>query len=1517
MAERGFKLNARKSQKSDWSGQAMRIIVHLFIVLFILSWTPFTTLLYSAQTSNFPSGEAAPESVTMPWKHFMEIWEKYREPEMKRNRAFAYEGAVYEGQAVIEKNKYFLKFEATIQIDTFSDDRILVPVVSAELSPEKMLLDSNPTGYIQKADYYYVVLQKKGLHTVKSFFTITLEAERWPRNFNLPLVPIAKSEIKLNVTDADIEAKFDPGVVVETVSNTEGDRIRGIVPAVRNTAIRWLKRSQKQEMIPLKMGAVVHSYISLAENGANIKSEVAFQILQGETHYFQIQVPNTIDILDVTAIDGDEKISQWYAQDTENGRMIHIYASYRHKTKFAVRLDCERTVTRTNYKFTLPHLIPQGVERYENLTAVGSEANVEISESVVERAEGRDVRFVPEEIQTFAQGRSLFYYKVLGDDFKLSFDVKSHEKATVVKTRIESIEADSVVTEVGTVMTKATYRVKNNQAQFLKLKLPDGSKLLSAFTNGREIQPVMDRDTLLVPLDKSTTASFPVEIAWLSKTGEFGFMGRRSILLPSSPVSIDELAWRLYTPEACQMFYFGGNVERQKPGGSFWSALFSAISQAVAEQVPSAYAGGSPSKSYKYNVENVRKRFKKGRKLKDGDYDFGLRSSQVQVQIPVTGNRYRFSSYLVKGFTPEITFFYMSDTVHRMVGFGYAILALIFTFSIIGCVISRSEFTPYVPKTYYWWIGLGVALFSGLLLTVLKLGVFADVVKGVIYGVFLFAFWQNLQESRKFHEWVSGIRAYFPELLLAFLIFCVVLPLWIGWLGVAVFFSVASIIFHGICFRGLKWFSKRRKAKKEAVSIAVIFFSIVMVCPAAAWASGSGDDYQDNDGAISRKQQTEVNLAWPTVEHMLRTIEEREERLAKETKPGYLFGTVKIDGDITEKYASLRIAVPLRIVSEQYVKIPLTSVTTPIAKALYNNKSLALFRENSYIYFEAGKDTDREGLLEIYLSSPVREQGGVKEFMVQSPLLQGGAVELRFGTDIKSVKLFNVAWEKREDRVIRAALGNAQQLRGELATFIRRKEAADEEDKRVKKRYATTYTLVSLEDEIATYYSSIRYRILNEHVREFRIKLPQDVIVHEIVGEDLEGWRVEPEKDGMNAYIIKVMYPVADRYDLSVRFETAAPADNKAFNIPCLLVEEVARDTGYIGIEMQGRGEIAIEKLEKARQIDIRELPDIIRTDAKAPFVYAFRYIERPYKIGFNIRKHKGLQMDPAIADRIDYTRVISPQGTLLSQAQIWIRNSRKQYLTFSLPKGSRIISTFQDGKSVKPSINEKGTLLLPLKRQSVVPFVLDVVFEDPDIDFSIAGSFLKLRYPQVDVPVSRVTSNIYIPKKMKVFAPEGDFHKTTQVNYVKWTSHQAAREPLADHAQQSQSLLLRNNFANNESRGTRSLKINIPKHGQQIALNAFYIPSGEPLETHFFTIHQYLFGGGYGLAFIFCVILGGALKTYARRPLYWCVAALSLIIFYYMIISSWKVIGIGVLSGYILGRIIQRFKAKREVQQV
>ena len=281
--------------------------------------------------------------------------------------------------------------------------------------------------------------------------------------------------------------------------------------------------------------------------------------------------------------------------------------------------------------------------------------------------------------------------------------------------------------------------------------------------------------------------------------------------------------------------------------------------------------------------------------------------------------------------------------------------------------------------------------------------------------------------------------------------------------------------------------------------------------------------------------------------------------------------------------------------------------------------------------------------------------------------------------------------------------------------------------------------------------------------------------------------------------------------------------------------------------------------------------------------------------------------MDPAIADRINYTRVVSPQGTVLSQAQIWIRNSRKQYVTFHLPKGSRIISTFLDGNSVKPSVNDNGTLLLPLKRQSVSPFILDVVFEDADVSVKRAGGSIKLGYPRVDIPVSVVSSNIYLPKRMKVFKPKGNFQKTTFIDYVRWTSHESTRNDNVLTQQTDVS----NIAADNQSMGTMSLKINIPKYGKKVSLNAFYVPAGEPLETSLYMIHQYVFYIGYALAFMSFIIVGGLIKQYYHRPLFWIISLPSLVIFYYLVVPSWEVILSGIIVGSALLYIAEWLKMK------
>ena len=758
-----------------------------------------------------PTGNTAPDSISMSWEQFLELWEESRDPLSERVQNFAYENAVYSGKASIENNNYHIRFKTLIRVTSFVDHKILVPVLSAKLSPESMMIGDVDAGWIERNGYYNVIIKDKGSYDISTRFTITLEAQKWPRNFQLPLTPIPKTKINIHVADSDIEARFEPGVVMETVSKETGDLIKGVVPAVESVGIRWLKQSEKREEIPLKMGAVAHTYVSLGENGANLKSEIDFQILQGESHYFQIGVPESIDILDVKSMDGKENISQWYTENSENGHMIHIYASYRQDKNFRVRLDCERTETQTNYQFSVPLIAPQGVERRENLIAVGSAANVEIAESTVQHSESRDVRFLPPEIRRFSKDRALFFYKTLADDFNLKFDVRSHDKAVVVKTRIERLEADSVVTEAGTVMTKATFYVKNNQAQFLRIRLLGKAKLLSAFTNGREIQPARDADAILIPLDKSTEDSFPVEIAWLSKTRRFGAFGNNNVLLSAGELSIGELVWRLYTPEHYQVLHFSGNVDLVPAGMD----LFDLFGNLLDTDTHIAHAGLRGSKSYDYNAEGLKHRFKTDNEWEDSYNDQNLSGSQIQVQIPVTGNYYRFKSYLIKGFTPQISFFYVNQPIHSIIKMVYGLAAFLAVLWFIALCLERSGLHPNLRKRSSLISGAIVAALLIVLLIVLKLGTFQTIGDGVAYGFLAFALWQNRLQAKRYYARVSGRRYYLPEVLAILFLIPAVLALLGEFLPGVILFSICSIVFHIIIFRLHSYFAERKVKKKQ------------------------------------------------------------------------------------------------------------------------------------------------------------------------------------------------------------------------------------------------------------------------------------------------------------------------------------------------------------------------------------------------------------------------------------------------------------------------------------------------------------------------------------------------------------------------------------------------------------------------------------------------------------------------------------------------------------------------------
>jgi hypothetical protein len=119
----------------------------------------------------------------------------------------------------------------------------------------------------------------------------------------------------------------------------------------------------------------------------------------------------------------------------------------------------------------------------------------------------------------------------------LSVNVARYTQQAVLMANVEEARYQVLMTGEGKTLVQARYAVRNNQRNFLKLVLPQGSAVWSVVLDGKPIKPgeSPDRD-LLLPLEKSRAGEdappFLVEVLYLSRQPAWSEKGAVKLPLP-------------------------------------------------------------------------------------------------------------------------------------------------------------------------------------------------------------------------------------------------------------------------------------------------------------------------------------------------------------------------------------------------------------------------------------------------------------------------------------------------------------------------------------------------------------------------------------------------------------------------------------------------------------------------------------------------------------------------------------------------------------------------------------------------------------------------------------------------------------------------------------------------------------------------------------------------------------------------------------------------------------------------
>ena len=319
----------------------------------------------------------------------------------------------------------------------------------------------------------------------------------------------------------------------------------------------------------------VLTLVEVKEQAVRHAWTLAFDVAYAATDRFVLAVPKSIAaevrFVDpqVKEINKDHKpVQAVVLPDADNYVLWEVVLRSERQGAFVLSASLERPVTieagKTGSVELLHVHVPGAFQETGQVAVVKADA-LEIRKAEPETLEEIDARELRRELQ---RPGIFLAYKYRSLPIKLGVELAKNSFIQVPRAIITHADLTTAVATDDAQVTEVVYWVKNNDQQFLVVRLPKGGRLHSDIFVNRDAQQPMRRegsDDLLVRLPSGDAArsAFPVRFVFevpSAHAGEkFGLWGSFSIHTPQvEDVGVMETRHRLFLPENWHYTHFDG-----------------------------------------------------------------------------------------------------------------------------------------------------------------------------------------------------------------------------------------------------------------------------------------------------------------------------------------------------------------------------------------------------------------------------------------------------------------------------------------------------------------------------------------------------------------------------------------------------------------------------------------------------------------------------------------------------------------------------------------------------------------------------------------------------------------------------------------------------------------------------------------------------------------------------------------------------------------------------------------------
>ena len=309
--------------------------------------------------------------------------------------------------------------------------------------------------------------------------------------------------------------------------------------------------------------------------------------------------------------------------------------------------------------------------------------------------------------------------------------------------------------------------------------------------------------------------------------------------------------------------------------------------------------------------------------------------------------------------------------------------------------------------------------------------------------------------------------------------------------------------------------------------------------------------------------------------------------------------------------------------------------------------------------------------------------------------------------------------------------------------------------------YGEVCLLAAVEEQLARLTSIIEYRMAQGETKELMIRLPADVNVLNVRGAGIEDWKVA-EASGQKTLTVTLSASLKDAaYRLAIEAEQAIASSAVGYQLPEFQLVGVKQERGYLGVVRSGSVELSPETADGINRVDVKELPESLRSLATSPVTLAFKYHQHPYRATVTLTRHDDHPVLAAIAERGELVTVLSRQGELMTRATYVIKANKKQFLEVVLPTGATLWSCLVDERSVKPVEGTAHKLLVPLDASATDTETVSVELVYFEHRPQLTGfGRLMLEGPTLDVPTTVAHWLLYAPRDVRFLRMGGNLER-------------------------------------------------------------------------------------------------------------------------------------------------------------